>query len=128
VPGAGLLECRGGCHCGRVRFVVRIPPEVTVQRCNCSICTQSGYLHLIVSAESFRLLSGQDVLAEYRFHSGVARHLFCRHCGIKSFYVPRSHPEGFSVNLRCVELPGACVVMEKAFDGRHWSKSRSGLD
>ena len=63
----------------------------------------TGFLHLIVPAARFRLLSGGDDLFEYRFNTGAARHLFCRHCGIKSFYVPRSHPDGYSVNARCID-------------------------
>jgi hypothetical protein len=121
------VECLGGCHCGRVKFMVRIPLEVTVRRCNCSICKQSGYVHLIVDAGDFDLLRGQEHLSEYRFHTGLARHLFCRHCGIKSFYVPRSHPDGYSVNLNCLDLPTACVVTQADFDGRNWSKSRAGI-
>jgi hypothetical protein len=70
--------------------------------CNCSICRMTGYLHLIASRDRFTLLRGAGSLAEYRFNSGTARHLFCRVCGVKSFYVPRSHPEGYSVNVRCL--------------------------
>ena len=110
----------GGCHCGKVRFEVEAPAEPTVSECNCSICAKSGYLHLIVPKERFRLVSGADDLVEYRFNTGAARHLFCRHCGIKSFYVPRSHPAGISVNLRCLD-PG---TIERAsirqIDGRNW--------
>ena len=63
----------------------------------------SGFLHLIVPAKRFRMLSGSDALTEYRFNTGAARHLFCKYCGIKSHYVPRSHPDGISVNARCVD-------------------------
>ena len=94
---------RGGCHCRRVRFEVDATRKPEVLECNCSICTMTGFLHLIVPASRFRLLSGAEDLVEYTFNTGAARHLFCRHCGIKSFYVPRSHPGGFSVNGRCLD-------------------------
>ena len=123
-----MYRCRGGCHCGRVQYEVDIPDEIVVQRCNCSICRKSGYLHLIVPAECFNLMSGEEDLTDYRFHTGVARHLFCKHCGIKSYYVPRSHPGGFSVNLNCVELPAEVAVLIKDFDGRNWSQSRDQLE
>jgi len=110
-----------------VRFTVEIPDRVTVHRCNCSICKKSGYLHLIVPSDRFRLLQGGDNLVEYRFHTGVARHLFCGTCGIKSFYVPRSHPDGYSVNLNCIDLPEGVGVDIEDFDGRHWSASREQL-
>jgi hypothetical protein len=122
-----MQTCSGGCHCGRVRFEVSIPDKIIVNRCNCSICQKSGYLHLLVAASRFNLLCGEDILSDYRFHTGVARHMFCSHCGIKSFYVPRSHPESFSVNLNCVELPDEIDVTVQDFDGQNWSKSREHL-
>jgi len=122
-----MYSCSGGCHCGRVKFAIEIPGEITVQRCNCSICRKSGYLHLIVGANHFSLLEGEQSLVEYRFHTGVARHLFCGFCGIKSFYVPRSHPDSFSVNLNCIDLPDGVDVRIEEFNGRHWSENREQL-
>jgi hypothetical protein len=97
------VTCSGGCHCGRVRFEIDAPARPLVQSCTCSICRMTGYVHLIVPASRFRLLAGADALVEYRFNTGVARHLFCRYCGVKSFYVPRSHPHAYSVNARCLD-------------------------
>ena len=94
---------RGGCHCGRVRFEVDAPAHIAAIQCNCSICRTSGFLHLIVPAARFRLLQGDEFLAEYTFNTGVAKHRFCRVCGIKSFYVPRSNPDGFDVNVHCLD-------------------------
>src|SRR6476659_11122079 len=93
----------GGCHCGRVRFEVDAPAELAASECNCSICAKSGYLHLIVPRSRFRLLQGSESLTTYTFNTGTAKHLFCSVCGVKSFYVPRSHPEGYSVNFRCLD-------------------------
>ena len=113
---AGTQTLAGGCHCGRVRFEVDASVPATLLDCNCSICRMTGYLHLIVPAASFRQLEGGDALVEYRFNTGVARHLFCGHCGIKPFYVPRSHPDGVSVNARCLDggVPADARVV--AFD------------
>lgn len=111
---------RGGCHCGAVAFEVDAPARPTVQQCNCSICSATGYLHMMVPAERFRLLHGEEALAEYRFNTGTARHLFCRTCGIKSFYVPRSHPDGYSVNARCLHDGTLHGLEVEAFDGRRW--------
>ena len=94
---------RGGCHCGAVAFEVDAPARLDVQQCNCSVCSMTGFLHLIVPASRFRLLRGAEMLETYTFNTGTARHLFCRRCGIKSFYVPRSNPDGFSVNVRCLD-------------------------
>lgn len=122
-----LLTHRGGCHCGAVRFEVRAPARLQVLECNCSICSKAGYLHLVVGREDFTLLGDPAALAEYRFNTGVARHLFCRSCGVKSFYVPRSHPDGISVNARCLD-PGTVESMTvRAYDGRHWERAREAL-
>jgi hypothetical protein len=104
MPGmTDIITHRGGCHCGRVRFEVDAPTAIEAIQCNCSICRMTGFLHLIVPASRFRLLQGGDALTEYRFNTGTARHLFCKYCGVKPFYVPRSHPHGFSVNVRCLD-------------------------
>jgi len=113
----------GGCHCGAVRFEVDVAPGEPVWSCNCSICNMTGFVHLIVEAPSFRLVSGADRLHEYRFNTGTARHLFCSVCGVKSFYVPRSHPRGYSVNVRCLDGEPFAGVEPQPFDGREWEKN-----
>lgn len=122
-----LITHRGGCHCGAVAFEVDAPARLTVQQCNCSICSMTGFLHLIVPASRFRLLRGADMLEAYTFNTGTARHLFCRRCGIKSFYVPRSNPDGYSVNLRCVDRATIEQVSVEAFDGVNWEDSADSL-
>lgn len=117
----------GGCHCGRVAFEVMIDERIVVQHCNCSMCSMIGFIHLIVPAAQFRLIRGQEFLREYRFNTGVARHLFCMHCGVKSFYVPRSNPDGYSVNLRCLNLPSEVQVIEEDFDGQNWEQHADEL-
>ena len=111
-----LITHRGGCHCGAVAFEVEAPSRVTVSECNCTICRMSGYLHLIVPRARFRLLRGEEALTEYRFNTGIARHLFCGRCGVKSFYVPRSNPDGYSVNLRCLDQATLAQVTIQPFD------------
>lgn len=115
-----MVTHRGGCHCGRVRFEVEAPAVIVAQLCNCSICSMTAYLHLIVPKRRFRLVAGEDDLENYTFNTGVARHRFCRVCGIKSFYVPRSNPDGISVNVRCLEPDTIQGVRIERFDGRHW--------
>lgn len=124
---SGLVRHTGGCHCRSVRFQVMAPAEVEVHECNCSICALSGFLHLIVPSDRFRLLSGGGNLAEYRFNTGVARHLFCRTCGIKSFYVPRSNPDGYSVNFRCIDPGTVTAFTVDPFDGQNWEDSAHRL-
>lgn len=118
---------KGGCHCGDVAFEVAAPAELRVQECNCSICRMTGFLHLIVPASCFVLLKGAEHLATYTFNTGTARHLFCRRCGIKSFYVPRSNPDGYSVNARCLDPATIAGVVVEPFDGRNWESSADAL-
>lgn len=106
----------GGCHCGAVAFEVEAPAKIVASDCNCSICRMSGYLHLIVPRSRFHLLQGADALTEYKFNTGTARHLFCGRCGVKSFYVPRSNPDGYSVNVRCLDSATIEHVEVQLFD------------
>lgn len=122
-----LQEHQGGCHCGAVRFRFMAPTRVRVQHCNCSMCVMTGFQHLIVPGSRFTLLTDPAALATYTFNTGTARHLFCRHCGIKSYYVPRSNPDGFSINLRCVEQAGFESIEFEDFDGRNWERHGASL-
>jgi len=117
----------GGCHCGAVRFEVRVPSRVTVQRCNCSVCAKTAFLHLIVPGADFRLTAGADRLGTYTFNTGVAKHTFCTVCGVKSFYVPRSNPDGYSVNLRCLDPGMIESIVFEDFDGQNWEKNGAAL-
>ena len=117
-----MITHRGGCHCGRVRFEVLAPAKIQVSDCNCSICSKAGYLHLVVPAERFKLVSGADVLSTYTWNTGTAKHHFCSVCGVKSFYVPRSHPDGFSVNARCLDAGTVEAMNVVETNGREWEK------
>ncbi|MDH5620059.1 MAG: GFA family protein [Gammaproteobacteria bacterium] len=117
----------GGCHCGRVRFEVDAPAVIDATECNCSICRKSGFLHLIVPAADFRLLQGDDVLTTYTFNTGAAKHHFCNVCGVKSYYVPRSHPDGISVNVHCLDEDTVAGVNVTPFDGRNWEQNSAKL-
>ncbi len=115
----GKKTYEGGCHCGRVRFRVRAD-LATVAECNCSICAKKGFIHLIVAPENFQLLSGREELATYQFNTRVAKHHFCRICGMHPFYVPRSDPDKIDVNARCLDGVSVADLHPVSFDGRHW--------
>jgi len=122
-----MVTHHGGCHCGRVRFEVTAPAEIEATECNCSMCGKVGYLHLIVPKSRFRLLQGEDSLTTYTFNTGAAKHHFCSVCGVKSFYVPRSHPDGYSVNVRCLD-PGTVTSMQVTqFNGAEWEAHAAEL-
>jgi hypothetical protein len=120
-----MLTHRGGCHCGRVRFEVLAPARIEVADCNCSVCRMTGYLHLIVPKDRFTLLRGEEILTTYTFNTGVAKHFFCAHCGVKSFYVPRSHPDAISVNARCIDEGSIEAMTVQPFEGRDWEAGRA---
>jgi len=122
-----LATHTGGCHCGRVRFEVDAPSDIHADECNCSICKKSGFLHLLVAADAFRLMQGENDLQTYTFNTGVAKHRFCRNCGVKSFYVPRSHPHGISVNVNCLDIDTVASIQITPFDGRNWEQNVSKL-
>jgi hypothetical protein len=122
------MKIAGGCHCRAVRFEAEVAEAVEIIDCNCSICSATGFRHLIVPHGDFTLLSGDDALTSYRFGTGAADHLFCRICGVKSFYQPRSHPAAWSVNLNALHDPGALRITVRAFDGRNWEAARAALD
>ena len=86
----------------------------------------TGFLHVMVPHEDFDLITGRDALGSYRFGSGAAEHLFCRQCGVKSFYQPRSHPEARSVNAHCLDQTIDLAI--QGFDGRNWEASKAKLD
>src|ERR1700675_1823093 len=115
----------GGCHCGRVRFEVIAPAKLEGADCNCSICNKFGYLHLIVPADRFKLISGREALSTYSFNTHVAKHYFCSICGVKSFYIPRSHPDGVSVNARCIDSDTIESMAVRPFNGRDWEIGRA---
>lgn len=118
---------RGSCHCGRVRFEVDAPAVLDVLECNCSICRMSGLLHLIVPAARFRLVAGADDLNEYTFNTGAAKHRFCRHCGVKGFYIPRSNPDGVDVNVRCLDPDTIERIDVTLFDDRNRDSSEANI-
>ena len=125
---SAMIRHRGGCHCGDIRFEVDAPADLELHDCNCTICSMTGFLHLIVPKTHFRLIEGEGRLEEYRFNTGVARHLFCRRCGVKSFYIPRSNPDGVSVNFRCLDQRTVRSYDVHPFDGQNWEESAGRLD
>lgn len=123
---AALVTHHGGCHCGAVAFEFDAPPDVVAWDCNCSICAMKRNTHVVVPAGRFRLLRGEADLAEYRFNTGVARHRFCRTCGVQAFYHPRSNPDGVAVTIFCVR-PGTLRSVEvRQFDGINWERFVEG--
>jgi hypothetical protein len=116
----------GGCHCGAVRFHVDVEDPLAFS-CNCSMCSKMGYLHVVVPSERFAILRGEDSLTTYTFNTHVAKHMFCRTCGIHPFYRPRSHPTDWSVNAYCLDGDAATRFRVERFDGQNWEASVAAI-
>ena len=125
--GSVLVTHEGGCHCGKVQWQIQAPAHLQTHTCNCSICNINHYQHLIVPKQRFQLLSDPDTLSEYRFGSGLAQHYFCKACGVKSFYIPRSNPDGVSVHARCLNPASVLSITDTPFDGQNWEKNAASL-
>ena len=110
---------QGSCHCKAIQFEIDAPEDLEVEDCNCSICSKAGFLHLILPLSKFKLLQGEDAITTYTFNTGVAKHTFCKHCGNKPFYTPRSNPDGIDINVRCLDTQPKSLTIEK-FDGQNW--------
>jgi hypothetical protein len=123
---AELRTFEGGCHCGAVRFRVTTAAREALE-CNCSICRMKGILHLIVPPEHFELIRGAEALTTYTFNTGVAKHTFCRICGVQPFYTPRSHPDHVDVNVRCLDGDVMVDFAVRPFDGAHWEQNVASI-
>ncbi len=91
------------------------------------MCLKKGFLHLIVTKDAFELLAGEADLTTYTFNTGVAKHTFCRACGVQAFYTPRSHPDGVDVNVRCLDDDALSRFTIAPFDGQHWEANISTI-
>ncbi|GLJ39124.1 hypothetical protein SUGI_0797430 [Cryptomeria japonica] len=125
-----LVVHKGGCHCRGVRWQVQAPVDVVAWNCNCSNCSMRGNTHFIVPASNFQLQEeSKEYLTTYTFGTHTAKHIFCKICGITSYYIPRSNPDGVAVTVNCVD-PGTIKNVEiRYYDGRNWDKSyeKSGV-
>ncbi|MEP1231122.1 MAG: GFA family protein [Litorimonas sp.] len=121
------MKHNGSCHCGAVKFEFTAPSAASVTECNCSICAMSGYQHVFIPKTDLRFICGQDTLTTYTFGTHASQHMFCKICGIKPLYVPRSHPDSYSVNLRCIENGTIKASKTILFDGQNWDKNIGAL-
>lgn len=123
-----ITTVKGGCHCQAVQFEATVIGKSVILDCNCSICSMTGFKHLIVEHENFKLICGKDFLNSYQFNTKKANHLFCSQCGVKSFYQPRSHPDCWSLNINCIDNFDPSSWQHEQFDGKNWEQAKSTLD
>ena len=110
----------GSCHCGAVRF--EVDTELTeFTSCNCSLCRTRNAVMAAVHQDHFRLLDGKDNLGLYQWNTKIAKHYFCKTCGIYPFHKRRSAPDSYSVNVFCLDDAEVDQVPIVAADGRSMS-------
>ena len=117
----------GDCHCGKIQFEFESKSDVSLVRCNCSICDRFGFLHLTIPQRLMTLKSSWEDLGLYTFNSGIAQHYFCKTCRVKPFYIPRSNPDCYSINFRNVDQSSFGKVTIEDFDGRNWEANAHSL-
>ena len=123
----GIMKHFGGCHCGAVKFEFEAPERMSLTLCNCSICSKTGFQHIFVPHSDLTFLKGQEHLKTYSFGSHTAKHTFCPTCGVKPLYQPRSHPDKYSVNLRCIDEGTLTISETIEFDGQNWENNIDSL-
>lgn len=100
---------------------------VMAQKCNCSICEMTEFVRIIAPERQFCLNGGRENLSHYQFNTGTADHIFCRTCGVKSYYRPRSNPDGWSINACCLDSGVRPQISIEAFDGQNWEANAHAL-
>ena len=122
------IEMEGACHCGLVRFKVKLSEGLgSARRCNCSYCRMRGAVAVSAELGDITFESGEDALTRYRFNTGVAEHYFCSKCGIYTHHRRRSNPNQYSVNAACLKGVSPFDFAElPVFDGITHPKDRDG--
>ncbi len=117
----------GGCHCGAVRFAVRLPAQLRPRRCNCTICAMKGAVMIDVPLADLRITRGEERLTLYTFGTGEAKHRFCAMCGIHPFHQTRSDPDKFGINAACLDGISPYDWREMpVYDGQRHQSDHSG--
>ena len=97
-------QVRGACHCGTVRFVVKLTDALrTARRCTCSYCRMRGAIAVSADLGGLNIVSGEESLGQYSFNTETAKHFFCATCGIYTHHQRRSNPNQYGINAACLE-------------------------
>jgi len=96
------LPLKGKCHCGKIKF--QLSCNLTdLKRCNCSHCRRKGFVMTTAKLDQFKLISGEENLKIYQWNSKIAKHYFCKKCGVNTHHQRRSKPDEYGVNVGCLE-------------------------
>ena len=116
-----MSHYQGSCHCGAVRFHYDGEEINSALRCNCSICARKGALMSAeaIPRENLRIQVDGDNLGLYQFDSKIAKHYFCKTCGIYTHNEMFRMPGHMRVNLGCIDELDTSDLDVTVFDGKN---------
>ncbi len=96
------MKYSASCHCGNVKLTLETDLKI-VKQCNCSICKRKNAKMNILPKDAIISISGEENLSTYQFGTNVAKHYFCKNCGIYTHHQRKSDPNGIGVNIGCID-------------------------
>jgi len=110
----------GSCHCGAIKFSFNGEEITNGLRCTCSICTRKGALMSAeaMPAENLKIEADEKDIGLYQFGNKVAKHYFCKTCGIYTHNETLRLPGHMRVNLDCIEEVDTSKLEILIFDGK----------
>lgn len=115
-----MKEYKGNCHCGAISFSFKQKEIDKGLRCNCSICKRKGAVMsaFTLAPEEIEIGEKNEALSLYQFDSKVAKHYFCKFCGIYPFHQTMRKPGQYRVNLGCIDEIDTNAIEVELFDGK----------
>ena len=96
------MKYEAKCHCGKVKLNIESDLNI-IKQCNCSICKRKNAKMNILPKDAIISISGEENLSTYQFGTNLAKHYFCRNCGIYTHHQRKSDPNGIGVNIGCID-------------------------
>jgi hypothetical protein len=125
-PNEARYTFNGSCHCGFIKYSVRLPQSTldtrTGRRCNCTVCLKQGITSLGLPESDFKLISPSSLADcnDYRINADNEIHkYFCGTCGVHVVGAGQFPWQGqirkfFQINLGTLDQP------QKGLDLSQW--------
>ena len=105
------------CHCGSVQLNVETDLSI-IKQCNCTMCKRKNAKMNILPKESIQSIQGEENLSLYQFGTNVAKHYFCKKCGIYTHHHRKSDPNGIAINIGCIDEVDSFSIDSEILDNR----------